>query len=102
VDLPLDHPIFHTVLAVPRVPQIPGIRYWMVSGGRTSERGADSAVPHVRGITDDRGRLIVLMTHNTDFGDAFEEEATNHEYFLQFSVQGYAFGVNALVYAMTH
>jgi hypothetical protein len=56
----------------------------------------------VRGITDDRGRLIVLMTHNTDFGDAFEEEATNHEYFLQFSVQGYAFGVNALVYAMTH
>jgi hypothetical protein len=102
VDLPLDHPIFHTVLAVPRIPQIPGIRYWMRSGGGTSERGADSAVPHVRGITDDRGRLIVLMTHNTDFGDAFEEEATNHEYFLQFSVQGYAFGVNALVYAMTH
>ena len=101
VDLPLDHPIFHTVLPVARIPQIPGIRYWMASGGRTSER-ADSAVPHVRGIMDDRGRLIVLMTHNTDFGDAFEEEATNHEYFLQFSVQGYAFGVNALVYAMTH
>ena len=102
VDLPLDHPIFHTVLAVPRIPQIPGIRYWMGSGGRTSERGADSAVPHVRGIMNDRGQLIVLMTHNTDFGDAFEEEATNHEYFLQFSVEGYAFGVNALVYAMTH
>jgi hypothetical protein len=102
VDLPLDHPLFHTVLAVPRIPQIPGIRYWMGSGGRTSERGPDSAVPHVRGIMDDRGRLIVLMTHNTDFGDAFEEEATNHDYFLQFSVQGYAFGINALVYAMTH
>jgi hypothetical protein len=45
---------------------------------------------------------MVLMTHNTDFGDAFEEEATNHDYFLQFSVDGYAFGVNAIVYAMTH
>ena len=31
-----------------------------------------------------------------------EEEATNHDYFLQFSVDGDAFGVNTLVYAMTH
>jgi uncharacterized protein DUF4159 len=102
VDVSLDDPLFHTVLAVPAIPQIPGIRYWMVSGGGTSERGRDSAEPHVRAIKDDRSRIMVLMTHNTDFGDSFEEEATNHEYFLQFSVRGYAFGVNALVYAMTH
>jgi hypothetical protein len=102
VDVPLDHPLFHTVVNVPRIPQIPGIRYWLGSGGRTSERGADSAVPHVRAIRDDHGRIMVLMTHNTDFGDAFEEEATDHEYFLRFSVDGYAFGVNALVYALTH
>jgi uncharacterized protein DUF4159 len=102
VDLTLDHPIFHLVLPVARIPQIPGIRYWMVSGGRTSERGADSATPHMRAITDEHGRILVLMTHNSDFGDAFEEEATNHDYFLQFSVQGYAVGVNTLVYALTH
>jgi hypothetical protein len=102
VDLPLDHAIFHTVLNVPRVPQIPGIRYWLSSRGGTSERGADSAVPHARAILDDHRRVMVLMTHNTDFGDAFEEEATNHEYFLRFSVDGYAFGINALVYSMTH
>jgi hypothetical protein len=101
-DVPLDDPLFHTVLAVPEFPQIPGIRHWMTTGGDTSERGADSAVPHVRAIRDERGRIMVLMTHNTDFGDSFEEEATNHEYFLQFSVRGYAFGVDALVYAMTH
>src|SRR5262249_19913144 len=63
---------------------------------------ADSATPHMRAVSDDHGRILVLMTHNTDFGDAFEEEATNHEYFLQFSVQGYAVGVNTLVYALTH
>ncbi len=102
VDVPLDDPLFHMVLDVPRVPQIPGIRYWMYSEGGTSERGADSAVPHVRAIRDERGRILVLMTHNTDFGDAFEEEATNHQYFLDFSIEGYAFGVDALVYAMTH
>jgi hypothetical protein len=102
VDLSLDHPLFHTVLAVPRIPQIPGINWWMRTGGNTSERGADSAEPHVRAILDDHGRIMVLMTHNTDFGDSFEEEATNHEYFLQFSVPGYAFGVDTLVYSMTH
>ena len=69
---------------------------------RTSERGRDSATPHARAINDDHGRVMVLMTHNTDFGDSFEREGDSRQYFLQFSVHGYAFGVNALLYAMTH
>jgi hypothetical protein len=101
-ELALDHPIFHTVFTVKRVPQIPSIGAWMGIGSGTSERGAASAVPHVRAIKDARGRVMVLMTYNTDFGDSFEEEATNHQYFLSFSIEGYAFGINALVYAMTH
>jgi hypothetical protein len=101
VDVPLDHAIFHEMMVVPRIPQIPGIGYWM--GGRgTSERGADSAVPHVRAIADSSGRIMVLMTHNTDFGDSYEREGDNHDYFEQFSVPGYAFGVNVLLYSMTH
>ena len=48
------------------------------------------------------GRIMVLMTHNTDFGDAFEREGDDHRYFLQFAPEGYAFGVNAIVYSMTH
>jgi Domain of unknown function (DUF4159) len=102
VDLDLSHPLFHTLMTVARVPQIPSINFWAGSGGGTSERGADSAVPHVRAINDDHGRIMVLITHNTDFGDAFEREGDNREYFLTFSVQGYAFGVDALLYAMTH
>jgi hypothetical protein len=101
-DLPLEHPIFHTVRTVSRVPQIPSIGAWLGSGGGTSERGAASAVPHIRAISDARGRVMVLMTFNTDFGDSFEEEATDRAYFLRFSVEGYGFGINALVYAMTH
>ena len=53
-------------------------------GGPTSERGADSAVPHARAIIDDHGRMMVLMTHNTDIGDSFEREGDSRAYFLQF------------------
>jgi uncharacterized protein DUF4159 len=101
VDVPLDHALFHQMMTVPKIPQIPGISYWAATGG-TSERGADSAVPHVRAILDDHGRIMVLMTHNTDFGDAYEREGDNHEYFETFSVPGYAFGVNVLLYSLTH
>jgi hypothetical protein len=102
VDLELDHPIFHQFQTVNRIPQIPSINYWMGSGGDTSERGPDSRVPHIRAINDERGRIMVLMSHNTDFGDSYEREGVNHEYFLTFSVPGYAFGINALIYALSH
>ena len=102
-DLPLEHALFHTLYDIHRIPQIPSIDFWAGTGGQTSERGRDSAVPHVRAILDpDDGHIMVLMTHNTDFGDAFEREGDDHRYFLQFAPDGYAFGVNAIVYSMTH
>jgi hypothetical protein len=102
IDLPLDHPLFHELMAVNHIPQIPSINFWGGPGGATSERGADSATPHARAILDNKGRIMVFITHNTDFGDAFEREGDNHEYFIEFSVPGYAVGVNVLLYAMTH
>jgi hypothetical protein len=100
-DLPIDHPIFHQVFAVKKKAQIPSINHWL-DYRDTSERGADSREPHVRAITDAKGRIMVLMTHNSDFGDSWEREGVSHDYFLTFSVDGYHFGVNALVYSMTH
>ena len=78
-DVPLNHPIFTQMMTVPKIPQIPSIGFWQ-STRTTSERGADSAVPHVRAINDDHGRIMVLMTHNTDFGDAYEREGDDHEH----------------------
>jgi Domain of unknown function (DUF4159) len=101
-DVPLEHTLFHTLYDIRRIAQVPSINSWSRSG-ETSERGRDSAVPHVRAIKDrEDGRIMVLMTHNTDFGDAFEREGDDHRYFLQFAPEGYAFGVNAIVYSMTH
>jgi hypothetical protein len=57
---------------------------------------------HFRGIQDSRGRLMVLMTHNTDIADSWEREGESQEYFDRFSPRGYALGVNAVIYAMTH
>jgi hypothetical protein len=102
VDVPLSHPLFHNFYEVNRIPQIPSITFWVNNGGQTSERGADSAVPHVRAILNAQGEIMVLMTHNTDFGDAFEREGDSHEYFDAFAGPGYAFGVNAIMYSMTH
>lgn len=101
-DLPLDHPLFRQMFVVAKVPQIPSINFWAGTGGGTSERGSDSAVPHARGVFDSDGRLMVLMTHNTDIGDSWEREADDPEYFLRFSVDGYAFAMNVLLYALTH
>jgi len=100
-DLPLEHELFHSLYDIKEVPQIPSIGFWVGTGGATSER-LDSRVVHVRAILDDHDRVMVLMTHNTDFGDAFERETDDRAYFLEFAAHGYAFGVNALLYAMTH
>jgi hypothetical protein len=102
IELPLDHALFHMLYQVSRVPQIPSINSWFGRGGSTSERGAESAIPHARGIADERGNLMVLITFNTDFGDAFEREGENRAYFEEFAGVGYAFGINALLYEMTH
>ena len=102
VELPRDHPLLRAQFVVTEIPQIPNIGYYRRSGGDTSERGSDSAVPTARMITDDAGRVMVLMTHNTDISDSWEREGEDASYFYAFSPKGYALGINVLLYALTH
>jgi hypothetical protein len=101
-DLPPDHAIFRTQFQIESFPQIPSIQSWRGNPYETSERGSDSAEPHIRGIADRSGRVMVLMTHNTDISDAWEREAEDPRYFYSFSPRGYAVGINVMMYAMTH
>ena len=102
-DVPLTDSIFRSMLEVKEVPQVTSIRFWRSVGGRTtSERGAETAVAHLRAIRDSHGRIIVVMTHNTDVSDSFEREGEDPEFFYQFSPRGYALGIDVLLYAMTH
>jgi hypothetical protein len=103
VDVPPTHPIFRTVYDVKAIPQVPSIAHWRRTGGGTSELGRDSAQVYVRGIQRSDGRLMVLMTHNTDISDTWEREGEEpRSYFDTFSPLGYAIGVNVVVYALTH
>jgi uncharacterized protein DUF4159 len=101
VDIPLDHPMFHTMFDVREIPQIPNIGQWE-SSHTTSERGADSPHAYARGVFDKKGRLMVFMTFDTDFGDSFERETESPDYFQRFSVPAYEIASDVLIYALTH
>jgi Domain of unknown function (DUF4159) len=102
-DVPLSDPIFHSMFEVKRVPQVSNIRFWRTTGGAsTSERGAESAVVHFRAVRDKHRRIVAVMTHNTDISDSWEREADDPRFFQQFAPDGYALGINVVVYALTH
>ena len=98
VDLPRDHPVFHTVYDLHEVLQVPNVRNGM-RGGPYWEQ--DGRVPSCRGIFDERGRLMVMINWNSDLGDAWEW-AENPYYPLDRSTFAYQLGINAIVFAMTH
>ena len=102
VELPLEHPLYHCVFEINAKAQVPGISYWQRSGGDTAER-PDARVVHHRAIFDDKGRIMVIATHNTDNGDGWEREGENGEYFRNFSEKvSYPLGINIIFYQMTH
>ena len=76
------------------MPAINNIRW-----GQTSEQ--DGYVPHVLGIHDDKGRLMVLINWNTDLGDAWEW-AEQPDYPLKYSTYAFQIAVNFIIYAMSH
>lgn len=101
VDIPLEHPLFNCVFRLTEIPQVPALGIWARTG--VSYERYDAQEPHVRGIFDGDGRLMIVMTHNTDLGDGWEREGENAEYFREFSAKrAYPMGINIVVYAMTH
>lgn len=101
-ELGTDHAIFRTLFEVKEVPQVPAWQFWSQTGGATSEMGPLSARARMAAIADAHGRVMVLMTHNTDIADSWEREGEDPSYFYEFSPNGYALGMNVAVYAMTH
>jgi hypothetical protein len=101
-DVALTDPMLHSLFSVDAVPQITNILFWRDNGEYTSERGYDSEEVHLRAIRDANGRIMVLMTHNTDVADSWEREGEDPGFFFQFSPKGYALGINVLLHAMTH
>ncbi|HEX7089485.1 MAG TPA: DUF4159 domain-containing protein [Longimicrobiales bacterium] len=98
VDITLDHPLYSAFYQIDEVVQVPNIgNAWR--GGPTWE--CHGCTPHVRGIYDDAGRLMVLIHFNTDLGDAWEW-ADDPRYPIRYSTYAYQVGVNMIIYAMSH
>ncbi|MEN9677020.1 MAG: hypothetical protein RIS76_2916 [Verrucomicrobiota bacterium] len=103
-ELSLDHPLYHCVFDIQSKGQVPNVHTGVQSQytGVTWER-PDAREVHHRGISDDKGRLMVMATHNTDNGDGWEREGEDDYYFHNFSEKiSYPLGINIVFYVMTH
>jgi hypothetical protein len=98
--LPLNHPVFHTFFDIDQVMQIPNRGNGCANDGQTWEDSRDKN-PGIYGISDEDGRLMVLVTYNSDLGDAWEYMDLPC-YPVKFSGQAYRMGLNFMIYAMTH
>ena len=104
VPLTLEHPIFHCVFDLKELPQIPSINTALAYKGTgiTYER-EDAKQPDYRAVYDDKGRIMVMICHNTDNGDGWEREGEDEWYFREFSEKkAYPLGINIIYWAMTH
>jgi len=101
-EITAEHPIYRILFPIAKIPQVPSMQFWRMSGGSTSEMDEYSTNAHMAAILDKQGRIMVLMTHNTDIADSWEREGDDPEFFLNFSPNGYAVGLNAVLYSMSH
>jgi len=78
--------------------QIPGQAH-VYQGCKNCSDGGRGA--HWQGIYDDRGRVMIAITYNSDVGDAWEF-ADEPSYPERAASSAIRIGVNYVVYAMTH
>ncbi len=81
---------------------IPGTRHLRRGpGGQMMVQQPEGSTPDWLAIYDDQKRMVVAVNFNTDVGDAWEY-ADAPEYPEAMTALAYRYGVNYLVYAMTH
>jgi Domain of unknown function (DUF4159) len=81
---------------------IPGTRHLRVSpSGEVRVYQPAGTSPAWRAVYDDKNHMIVAVNFNTDVGDAWEY-ADSPMYPEQMTALAYRYGINYLVYAMTH
>ncbi|MCX6902075.1 MAG: DUF4159 domain-containing protein [Verrucomicrobia bacterium] len=109
-ELPMEHPLFHCVfdlkgpksslqtmnVAFSQRARTTGVTWELHDGQECKEM-------HVRVILDDKGRIMVLATHNCDNGDGWEREGEDDYFFHEFSEKrAYPLAINIIYYVMTH
>ena len=114
VLLQFDHPIFHNIFEMDKIPQVPSHdawdgTQWEGTAEKTYEWKMDPddqdylAVPRFMAYFDDDGRICMLVDVNNDLADGWEEEGYKPWFFNAFS-EKYSFpmAINVLFYVMTN
>lgn len=112
VELDMSHPIFRSVFPLDHFEknklQVPNYELGEASRitgvtWETTLDGEECREVHFKAFFDDKGRMMVMICHNTDLGDGWEREGEYKYYFTEFSEKiAYPLGINIVFYAMTH
>ncbi len=99
---PPNHVMWSTMFDVKSLPQMASIQTWRRTGDTIERWNENGGPPTARAIADERGRLMVVMIHDTDLPDPWEREGEDKDYFYRFSPDAYAVGIDIMLYAMSH
>lgn len=99
IEIPNSDPIFHTLYDLNDRFQVPGGQS-LQPPYQTYEH--EGKVPHWYGVYDSsHGRIMMAMTFNADYGDAFEM-ADEIRYPEKYVDLAYRLGINYYIYSLTH
>lgn len=104
LELETADPVMHVVydIAEKDLTFIPGTRHLrLAADGSVVVHQPEGTAPAWRSIRDDRGRMVVAVNFNTDVGDAWEY-ADSPQYPEHMTELAYRYGINYVVYSMTH
>lgn len=99
-----DHALYQSLYRVRRTLQVSSARHWRDHNASVAERGERSPETPLQALSDDSGHIMVLMTHNTDIGDTWERDRDDAfaDYTATFAPEGYALGINVVLFSLSH
>lgn len=103
-DISETDPVMHVLYDINEKDRtfIPGTRHLRIGAdGSVRVYQPEGTSPAWRAIYDDQDRMVVAVNFNTDVGDAWEY-ADSPLYPEPMTALAYRYGINYLVYAMTH
>ena len=101
LDLDPTDSMMHVLFSIRERTYIPGLRHLRRGPGGQITVQPQAVPPTWRAIRDDLGHMVVAINFNMDIGDAWEH-ADMPEYPEEMTGLAYRFGINYIIYAMTH
>ncbi|MGD1092152.1 MAG: DUF4159 domain-containing protein [Bryobacteraceae bacterium] len=103
-DIALSDPVMHVLYDIQQkdLTFIPGSRHlYRGPGGTVQVIQPEGTAPAWKAMYDDKNRMVVAVNFNTDVGDAWEFADVPY-YPEAMTTLAYRYGINYIIYSMTH